>query len=58
MKTRITHKLVLLIDDLIQIKNDEIWESTTTPEQEKELSEIINSLDQLWFTYRNQVINK
>ncbi len=58
MKTRITHKLVLLIDDLIQIKNDEIWESTTTPEQEKELSEIINSLDQLWFSYRNQVITK
>lgn len=58
MRTNLKHKLVLLVDSLIEIKSSEDWESTSTPEQNKQLAEIINSLDQLWFTYRNKIIIK
>lgn len=55
MKTTLKHKLVLLLDALIEIKSSEDWEDTTTPEQHEHLTAIIESLDQLWFTYRNQI---
>lgn len=56
MKATIRHKLVLLVDDLIQLKASEDWEAVSTTAQDKNLKEIIDSLDLLYFEIRNQVI--
>jgi flagellar basal body-associated protein FliL len=57
-KNKVVHKLVLLVDDLIEIRSSQDWEDISTLEQDSSLQEIINSLDSLYFQVRNQVVVK
>ncbi|MUH00082.1 hypothetical protein F7734_50545 [Scytonema sp. UIC 10036] len=54
-KNKVVHKLVLLVDDLLQVRSSEDWEAVSSVEQDASLQNIIELLDGLYFQVRNQV---
>lgn len=48
----IRHELVLMIDQLINIKSSDDWESQATPELKEKMQSVINDLDNVWFQFR------
>ena len=52
---QIKFKLVKLLDELMLISNQKVWEQLATPELQKQYQQAIDAVDTVWWNWRNQI---